>query len=190
MKSNVNYKAPRRYRGASLIEIIVSVFIFAVGVLGFASLQSRSIQATFDNTQRDQVVWLTQSLIDRVRVNKPAVTTYAAELTDFDFADCSTPATLCDTGACTATQMATYDVWDMYCRNSFQGASAIRGLSVNLECIDTDGDDTVCAPSADLLLTTNWCARGIESTEGLASAADDACENTIAEMEYRVGFRP
>ncbi|MFX4229098.1 MAG: type IV pilus modification protein PilV [Porticoccaceae bacterium] len=190
MKNNAINKIPRRQRGASMIEVIVSVFIFAVGVLGFASLQSRSIQATFDNTQRDQVVWLSQSLIDRVRVNKPGATTYASALTDFDFADCSTPPALCDAGTCTSTQMATYDVWDMYCRNSFQGASAIRGLSVNLECIDADGDDTVCAPSADLILTTNWCARGIESTEGLDSAADDACENTIAEMEYRVGFRP
>lgn len=179
-----------RQRGASLIEIIIAVFIFAVGVLGFASLQSRSIQATFDNTQRDQVVWLSQSLIDRVRVNKPGATTYAAALSDFDFSDCTNPATLCDAATCTATQMATYDVWDMYCRNSFQGASAIKGLSVNLDCTDTDGDDTVCAPSADMLLTTNWCARGIESTEGLDTADDDACENTIAEMEYRVGFRP
>lgn len=190
MKSNVINKVPRRQQGASLIEVIISVFIFAVGVLGFASLQSRSIQATFDNTQRDQVVWLSQSLIDRIRVNKPGATTYASELTDFDFADCSTPATLCDTTTCSETEMATYDVWDMYCRNSFQGASAISGLSVNLECFDSDGDDTVCAPSADLMLTTNWCARGAESTEGLASSADDACENTIAEMEYRVGFRP
>lgn len=180
----------RQQRGASLIEVIVSVFIFAVGVLGFASLQSRSIQATFDNTQRDQVVWLSQSLVDRVRVNKPGATTYADELTDFDLADCANPGNMCDAGTCTATQMATYDVWDLYCRNSFQGASAIKGLSVNLVCTDTDGDPTVCAPSADLTLTTNWCARGVETTQGLETAADDACDNTIAQMEYRVGFRP
>lgn len=190
MNKKTQNKIPLRYRGATLIEVIISVFIFAVGVLGFASLQSKSIQATFDNTQRDQVVWLSQSLIDRIRVNKPGATTYAAALTDFDFADCATPATLCDAATCSETEMATYDVWDMYCRNSFQGASAIRGLSVNLECSDSDGDDTVCAPSADMLLTTNWCARGVETTEGLATTEDDVCENTIAEMEYRVGFRP
>ncbi len=178
-------KLNRRSQGATLIEVIISVFIFTVGVLAFAGLQSRSIQSTFDNTQRDQVVWLTQSLIDRVRVNKNGGATYETALSDFDLADCSTPATLCDAANCTSAQMATFDVWDLYCRNSFQGASAISALSVNFSC-----DPVGCAPGADMLITTNWCARSLESTEGLATAADDVCENTIAEMEYRVGFRP
>ena len=177
-------------KGASMIEVIISVFIFAVGVLGFASMQARSIQATFDNGQRDQVVWLTQSLVDRVRVNTPGTTTYVTELTAFDLADCSTPATLCDAATCTSAEMATYDVWDIYCRNTFQGTSAINNLQVDLDCIDADGDDTVCAVGADMAISTHWCARGIENTEGLDMDEGDSCVNTFADMWYDLSFRP
>ena len=177
-------------RGASLIEVLVSVFIFAIGVLGFASLQSRSIQSTFDNGQRDQVVWMSQSLVDRVRVNTPGTTTYASLLSNFDSGDCATPATMCDTATCTSVEMATFDIWDIYCSNIFQSASSINDLNVVLTCTDTDGDDSVCATGANMDLTTTWCARGLESTSDLDSAEDDVCDNTISQMTYSIGFRP
>ena len=174
-------------RGASLIEVMVSVFIFAVGVLGFASLQSRAVQATFDNGQRDQVIWLTQSLVDRVRSNSShaAITSYTTKLSDFDAAGCARPARICDAGLpdCSATEMALFDVWDLYCRNTFQGANAIKALSVNLACSDGNCNTDV----ENIYLTTTWCARGVERTIGSASAT---CENTVAEMKYSIGFTP
>lgn len=185
----LNNLVPYKHKGASLIEVMVSVFVFSIGVLGFASLQSRSVQATFDNGQRDQVVWLTQSIIDRIRVNDAATTSYVTSLTDFDISDCSTPATLCDAATCTTAQMATFDVWDLYCRNTFQGTSAVKGLSATLTCTDADVDGN-CDTAADLTLTNSWCARSIESTEGLVTAEDDDCDNTVAQMSYRVSFRP
>lgn len=178
--------ARMKQKGATLIELMVSVFIFAIGVLGFASLQSRSIQATFDNGQRDQVVWLTQSLVDRIRVNSSvaAVSNYATLLTDFDAADCATPATLCNAATCTAVEMSTFDVWDLYCSNQFLGTSAIKDLSANLSC--TDGTcDTV---AENLLLTSTWCARSVESEQALS--AGTVCDNTVAQMTYNMGFRP
>ena len=48
---NKPQKTNLRSQGATLIEVIISVFIFSVGVLAFAGLQSRSIQSTFYNTQ-------------------------------------------------------------------------------------------------------------------------------------------
>lgn len=154
--------ASRSQRGVSLIEVMISVFIFSVGVLGFASLQSNSLQATFDNGQRDQIIWLTQSLIDRVRLNSTsgALTRYDAELTNFgsSVADCVQPAPLCDAAACTEAEMATYDVWDLYCSNSFQGVFAIKGLSVNMTCSDGACDTN----TENINLTTTWCARGAQ----------------------------
>lgn len=183
-----NYPNPARLKekGATLIELMVSVFIFAIGVLGFASLQSRSIQATFDNGQRDQVVWLTQSLVDRIRVNSSvaAISNYATLLTNFDATDCTTPATLCDAATCTAVEMSTFDVWDLYCSNQFLGTSAIKDLSANLSC--TDG--TCNTVAENLLLTTTWCARSVESEHAVSSGT--ACDNTVAQMTYNMGFRP
>ena len=180
-----------------MLEVMVSVLIFCIGVLGFASLQSRSIQATFDNGQRDQVVWLTQSLIDRVRVNSSAeaLGRYASGLTDFgDFAtDCTPPTPLCDTADCNVVEMAAFDVWDLYCNNIFQGSRAIKSLSVDLTCRDGACDGAV----EDLALTTQWCARGLESEVGSATGGgpattgNTACDNNaVAQMNYEVVFRP
>ena len=185
------YSMPRP-RGASLIELMVSLFVFTIGVLGFASLQSRSLQGTFDNGQRDQVVWMTQSLVDRIRINKDQSAGYAALLSDFGANSCTTsigtPPSCGQTGGaaateCTATQMVTYDVWDVVCSNNFQGASATKGLEIDLSCAGTCED-------TDLTLSTTWCSRGIESAEGLNAAESDSCANTVAQMRYTLSFRP
>lgn len=57
----------RRQAGASLIELLVSILVFAVGVAGVASLQILSLRDSFDNSQRSHVVTKAQELIDRVR---------------------------------------------------------------------------------------------------------------------------
>lgn len=170
--------------------MMIAVFIFAIGVLGFASLQSRSLQATFDNGQRDQVVWLSQGLVDRIRMNNSAAALAQYELLLDDFGspadatcDAAVPNPLCDAAVCTDVEMATFDAWDLYCSNEFMGAYAIKGLSVTLTC--TDG---ACnTPTENLNLTTTWCARGVEKEiESIA----DSCDNTIAQMSYSMGFRP
>lgn len=187
------FKQKSNQQGASLIEVMVSVFIFAVGVLGFASLQSRSLQATFDNGQRDQVVWLTQSLVDRVRLNAGAATNYMTGLDEFDVADCPTsdPAPLCDEEACTAAEMVTFDIWDLYCRNDFQGANAIKGLVVDFTCINTDGGTSTCAATETLRISTSWCSRGVETDDAIAlGTSTNDCDKTIAQMSYTVDFRP
>jgi len=180
-------KYSKKQEGASLLEVMVSVFIFSIGVLGFASLQSRSVQATFDNGQRDQVVWLTQTLIDRVRVNSTAdaITQYTTTLTDFgDFGtDCTAPAVLCDAATCDDEQMAVFDVWDIYCRNIFQGSRAVKDLAIDLSCRDGACDSA----AEDLNLRTRWCARGVEKVLDSGAAI---CDNTVAQMSYQVGFRP
>lgn len=190
----INKCKERKQSGATLVELMVSVFIFSIGVLGFASLQSRSIQAGFDTTQRDQVVWLTQSLFDRIRANNTAqgVTAYEGALngSNLDRERCDadlTPNPMCSNAAnqvCTNTQMAEYDVWDLYCSSSFQGADVIKDLKVLIEC-----DDGACnaSPGENYQITTNWCARNIES-ESVGSVDD--CVDTVAEMEYRLRFRP
>ena len=42
----------KKQQGVSMIELLVSLFIFSVGLLGFATLQTRSLQEGFDSGQR------------------------------------------------------------------------------------------------------------------------------------------
>lgn len=198
---------PAAQRGVSLIEVMISLFVFGIGVLGFAALQSRAVQATFDNGQRDQVVWLTQSVIDRIRGNDGAARKYAELLTNYNSGTCPasasaqpkrcTGSTTLDTNSqcancCSADEMAEFDVWDLYCRSDFQGANAIKGLSVNLTCTDARSNAacTTTSTQANLELEHKWCARSVESNADLSRAAADPCDNTVAQMTYNVAFRP
>ena len=204
-------RRPAAQRGVSLIEVMISLFVFGIGVLGFAALQSRAVQATFDNSQRDQVVWLTQSLIDRIRGNPGAAGKYAALLSNYQSGSCpSAPPRLCDgsttldsnnqcTNCCSADEMAQFDVWDLYCSSSrnFQGFKAVKGLSVELNCTNTE-TRAACATSGappagsyvNLELEHKWCARTVESDPNLSPAAGSPCDNSVKQMTYNVAFRP
>lgn len=209
--SNHN-RRPAAQRGVSLIEVMISLFVFGIGVLGFAALQSRAVQATFDNSQRDQVVWLTQSLIDRIRGNPGAAGKYAALLSNYRSGSCPsdsaqpkecTGSTTLDisnnqcTNCCSADEMAQFDVWDLYCSSNFQGVKAVKGLSVELGCKNAE-TGAACATSGappagsyvNLELEHKWCARTVESDPNLSPAAGNACDNSVAQMTYNVAFRP
>lgn len=204
-------RRPAAQRGVSLIEVMISLFVFGIGVLGFAALQSRAVQATFDNSQRDQVVWLTQSLIDRIRGNPGAAGKYAALLSNYNNSTCPsasaqprqcTGSTTLDsnnqcTDCCSADEMAQFDVWDLYCSSDFQGVNAVKGLSVELTCANA-ATGASCATSGappagsyvNLELEHKWCARTVESDPNLSPAAGNPCDNSVAQMTYNVAFRP
>ncbi len=60
----------RRQRGATLIEILVSVLILSFGLLGMASLQTRALQGNQSSVQRSQAIMLTQFIMDAMRVDR------------------------------------------------------------------------------------------------------------------------
>jgi len=55
--------------GFTLLEILVTVIILAIGLLGIASLQSTSIKLSYDAYLRSQAALLSYDLMDRVRSN-------------------------------------------------------------------------------------------------------------------------
>lgn len=98
-------------QGFSLIEVLVTIVLTTVGILGMVALQSRSIQYTQDSVNRNTAIALTNEFIEIMRanrdelfVNKPPVEPMYSQLGNtsafykadgsFDFlvADCATPA--------------------------------------------------------------------------------------------------
>ncbi|HET8900065.1 MAG TPA: type IV pilus modification protein PilV [Rhodanobacteraceae bacterium] len=60
---------PRRHRGLSLIEVLVAVLIFSIGLIGLAGLLVMSTQANHGAFVRTQATVLSQNLADRMRSN-------------------------------------------------------------------------------------------------------------------------
>ena len=61
------------HAGFSLIEVLISLLIFAVGFLGLASLQHIALSATYDATLRNTAFDLADSLKTRVLVEGVSV---------------------------------------------------------------------------------------------------------------------
>lgn len=83
----------RASRGFTLIEVLVSIVILAVGLLGLALLQSTALGNQLESYQRAQALLLLEDMSNRIRVNSNAAIAGAyADGADFgkqDAEDCS-----------------------------------------------------------------------------------------------------
>lgn len=63
----------RTQRGVGLIEVLVAVLILALGLLGMAGLQSKSLRANQSSYARSQAVMLSYYMMDAMRADVTAV---------------------------------------------------------------------------------------------------------------------
>ncbi|MCO8041196.1 type IV pilus modification protein PilV [Acinetobacter bohemicus] len=67
-------------RGMGLVEVLVALFVLAIGVLGFIALQYRAVEATEESSARIQAINLGRDLAERMRVNRGAENVYTYHL--------------------------------------------------------------------------------------------------------------
>ncbi len=63
---------PRSEVGLTMIEVLITLFVLAVGLLGMIGLQSRSQRAELESYQRGQALVLIQDIVDRMNANRIA----------------------------------------------------------------------------------------------------------------------
>lgn len=178
-------KFSRSSKGSSLIEVLITLLIFAVGLLGFAGLQVNALQSTADSGQRSQAVWISQELAERMRANSDAGNAiYIAAVTNC----ANIPATICtdrydpitgnkvNAAQCNATQMAAFDLWEAQCSYSGTAAYQANATAANGRY---NSRDFLARPSGAtpalalqavgtrLAITTNWLSIGSRSKEGI-----------------------
>lgn len=100
-------KGIRRQVGVGMVEVMMAVFVLALGGLGFAALQVRALQTTNGSHFRSQAMEIAQDLSERFHVNQSEVTIY--ENSWSGAAPTSAPTT-CRTAACTPAALAAFDV--------------------------------------------------------------------------------
>ena len=65
-----------RQRGTSMIEVLVSIVIVVVGLLGLAGLQTHASLAEAESFQRAQAILLLQDMTDRINANRLNAASY------------------------------------------------------------------------------------------------------------------
>jgi type IV pilus assembly protein PilV len=62
--------------GFVMIEVLVTIALVLVGLLGLAGLQSRVSTAEFESYQRAQAIVIIQDIVDRMNANKRNIASY------------------------------------------------------------------------------------------------------------------
>lgn len=102
--------AIRRQRGFSLLEVMVAVVVFSIGLIGLGLLLTASIRANHVGFLHSQATFVAESIADRMRANIPGVWLDAYDGT-WD-AGAAAPANPCAAGSpCTPAEVAARDVW-------------------------------------------------------------------------------
>lgn len=63
---------PRQVRGMSMIEVLVSVLVLGVGLLGIAAMQSLALRGGQGSLESSQAVMASNSIIESMRANSGA----------------------------------------------------------------------------------------------------------------------
>lgn len=133
----------RQKRGFTLIEVLIAVVIFGVGLLAVASLQGVARKASYEAVQRTTATHLAESLLERMRANPRGLNTYVSGSLEVEYTETAAPAAgaACNSAAspCSPAAMATSDLaqwWNLVtgATETVDGAS-VGGLVQPTACI-------------------------------------------------------
>ncbi|MHB0807438.1 type IV pilus modification protein PilV [Stutzerimonas nitrititolerans] len=148
----------KQQHGASLIEVMIALLIFTVGLLGLAAMQLNALQSTTDSGQRSQAAWLMNDLAERMRANPGGTldnyrtAPNCAALPATVCADYYNPATNAKVNAanCSSEQMAAFDRWEAQC-----SYAAVAALNPNGNSRFNSRDFLIAPEGAPLDLNNN-----------------------------------
>lgn len=110
MTSTISSKSIRsRQSGFTLLEVLISLVILAIGLLGLASLQATGLKNNHSAYHRSQATQLSYDIADKIRSNMAAISSYASITPSSALAKsgCTTKA-----GTCSVTDMAQNDLFE------------------------------------------------------------------------------
>jgi type IV pilus assembly protein PilV len=139
--------------GFTLLEVLIAVVVFSIGLLGLASLQAMMLKLTSDSLDRSIAVMLANDMVDRMRANVASATlgltspynnpskAYTANPSCYGMNSSGGTASGVQ---CTSAQMAANDFADWYASLS---GSAATGWRPAIPAALPEGDGVVCIDS-------------------------------------------
>ncbi|WP_246587670.1 prepilin-type N-terminal cleavage/methylation domain-containing protein [Alteromonas lipotrueiana] len=169
-------QTPHHQQGVGMIEILVTLFVLAIGLLGVASLQFVGSFQNRDAISRTQAEFVAEQVAESLRsAARPAIagdgmvahndyfknTTYnfnglSCEGSDPYLCHClERPASIpdCEGAQCSESQMARYEGWALSCA-AVQTNPSTR---ISLGCQDSNSADTdACSAGSRIQITLTW----------------------------------
>ena len=149
-------RLPHRQAGFTLIEILVTVFVLAFGLLGFAALQTEGMKNNRVAELRSVVTQNTYNIADRIRANVGGAIsgTYVANSAPAVAYDCETSFTgTVVANKCSSVEMANADLDRWYTTLG----DALPSGTGSITCADADAADVdACTRGSLYSISVMW----------------------------------
>jgi type IV pilus assembly protein PilV len=191
-------RIPHVQAGVGMVEVLITLFILSIGLLGVASLQFVSALSNSDALNRTQAVLVAQQFSERLRANAVPSTQGDGFVVDnayfvasaYNFADltcvsgsnpfecfCQThPADVpnCQTSECDAQEFAEFDAYEMSCAAVQSNPNA----TLSLTCTDNDNTDTdVCSAGSIHNVLIKWPTKSLQNNTAILNSDCNASES-------------
>lgn len=179
-------------RGINLVEVLVTIIITTIGLVGLNSLYLKTSRSTMDSGNKSQAVWMLEDLGDRMRANFIGLPAYNTngEVTCTTLAEpkkCSSyhtgSAKSIAANDCTATEQAASDIFDTLCGFSANVANSDFTFSGAASFISNPGlTIEIGANNKTAEITLTWDARtsGLDSEGNAVYNVDGQTSNNLS----------
>jgi type IV pilus assembly protein PilV len=170
--------SPGHVRGVSLIEVLMAVLVFSIGLIGLSSLLITSFRSNQVGYQRTQAEFLAMSMADRMRANPLGVWSGSYNSTSYPV---SITQTCSAAGACPPAKIALRDqaMW------STQLTTFLPNATASIAC--TSG---VTANATQLLVRPPYAGNCVMRINWTERAAGDRSHQDAGTRTYVWNFQP
>ncbi len=181
-----------RQTGVGMIELQVAILIFIVCIVSLTKMQLKAGMEGLDNYQRSTALMSSQALMDRISANNSgtALSEYINRVQEISNCGSYTPKQCQATSsnaaeACTVTDMAAFDVWDVFCSDEQGLDSRLVDYTAELTC------DGTCTPNPDMTLRVSWVSRYADTDERLNETTEYGNTEVASNLDFiSLQFRP
>lgn len=108
--SRIILTAESRVRGFTLLEVMISLVVLAIGVMGIIGLQASTYKQLQTSQNFSKAAMLAADMADRMLANEDQALAGAYTHDSSDYSE-TAPSPNCGSEACDASQLAAYDIW-------------------------------------------------------------------------------
>ena len=149
MSTQKSYPTRLASRGFTLIEVMVALVIFSIGLLGVAGLQTAGLKTTQQSYQRTIAVTAARDMADRMRANLTGVRNNAYNA--IAAAPAADPG--CVGAVCTPANIAAQDAYEWYTKSLIALPSATAS---SVACTDVDAGTPELDSGSTCTITVRW----------------------------------